>query len=458
MILAGGNPIGMPPWPNGTAVILALAAGAASAAVLPPRQCVVELRSARLAAARQDADAQLAALRQAIVACPGDPGAIIALLSYGAQHPLPAAERESLRTALAGHLARPVETFSVAAIDRIVRERALEPELLETLLDYLRRGLEPRVDAQGLRSLAAVELARDDLARAATTLERLRAIDSSQDVAWSLLGVYARLERWSDLARLLSGMAAGSTQPELLLPLQVEVSSKAGLVAETMAAIERLSASMRGATGSAVDLRVDLVLAAAWNLRDHGADEEARKLFELALAHDPEQAEARGALVHLYGTEEERRRHGDALADRWSRESDPHLLLEEGTRRLAAGDPHGAYDLLARAAPRLDDLEAAWYNLGMAALRLERWDDAANALGRATEINPERADSFFFRGRALVERGLWAEAMAPLLRSLELDPTRARAHYDLSVCYRETGRDELAARHREAYDRLTKTP
>lgn len=157
-------------------------------------------------------------------------------------------------------------------------------------------------------------------------------------------------------------------------------------------------------------------------------------------------------LLHLYATEEERGEYAAAVSESWEEEVDPQKLLDEGTQRLAAGDAEGALDLLARAAPRFPNLEAPWFNLGMAAYRLERWEQAAKALGRAVELNPERAAAHFFRGVSLMHLERCGEAVDALERGVGLDPERTASHYYLMHCYRDLGRAEDAERHRRLYE------
>ena len=99
-------------------------------------------------------------------------------------------------------------------------------------------------------------------------------------------------------------------------------------------------------------------------------------------------------------------------------------------------------------------MEAVWYNLGFAAYRAERWDEAWPALDRAAALNDQRADSFFFSGMALKNLERWEDAVPRFLRTLELDPERRHVHYELWVCYRLLGREEDAARHQAAYGGL----
>ena len=201
-----------------------------------------------------------------------------------------------------------------------------------------------------------------------------------------------------------------------------------------------------------------LLTEVAWHLRDAGRDAEAERLFRRALTFAPDSPELHAVLLYLYSTEEERQAHAATLEEKWQRVTDPRALLDEGTQRLAAGDAAGALDLLRRAAQGYPDLEAPWYNLGIAAFKLHDWSTAEAAYRRAAELNPGRADSAFFRGVALLQLERCREAVEVLLRALELDPGRVDAHYHLAVCYQKLGDAEAAARHRRLYAEAAKRP
>ena len=290
-----------------------------------------------------------------------------------------------------------------------------------------------------------------------------------------LLVLSAKLERWPEAAQLLKTLIdRGDTglrwsyivalsrmgrSEEVLQQIDVLVSEEVQrLPAETASAgpppgeaspSEILAA--RGSPGQAVGL-AGLLETVAWNLRDAGRDAEAEQLFRRALALSPRSAELHAVLLHLYSTAEERRAHADALERKWQGESDPRALLDEGTQRLAAGDAAGAFDLLRRAAPAYPDLEAPWYNLGIAAFKLHEWATAEEAYRHAAELNPARADSVFFRGVALIYLERCAEATEALQRALEIDPQRVDAHYHLAACYQRLGDAGAAARHRRLYE------
>jgi tetratricopeptide (TPR) repeat protein len=139
------------------------------------------------------------------------------------------------------------------------------------------------------------------------------------------------------------------------------------------------------------------------------------------------------------------------LQQQWSAESDSDRLLAEGASLLASRDFERAYQLLERAAGGLPDSELAQFNLGLAAIGLERWEVAERALGRAIELNPSRAESYLNRGIALQYLDLCDEAITVLKRGLELQPDLTQSHYYLYECYRRLGDEKAAAEHRRLY-------
>jgi tetratricopeptide (TPR) repeat protein len=198
-----------------------------------------------------------------------------------------------------------------------------------------------------------------------------------------------------------------------------------------------------------------LLVGAAWGLRDAGRDPEAQAAFRRALASDPGNEEAQLALLHLYGTAEEKAAQAAAVATRRAEETDPIALFEEGSDLLGAGDAGGARDLLARAASQLggtDYAEPAWYNLGTAAFKLERWQEAASALGEAIAVNPARVESHFKLGIALYHLERCKDAVPALRRTLELQRDKRDAHYYLAACYTKLGDLDAAAREHALFN------
>ncbi|MGP1351701.1 MAG: TPR domain-containing protein [Parasphingopyxis sp.] len=88
-------------------------------------------------------------------------------------------------------------------------------------------------------------------------------------------------------------------------------------------------------------------------------------------------------------------------------------------------------DLEARVEQRPED-EQGWALLGLAYFQTGRYADAAQAYGRASELNPTLARYHSARGEALAlaaDSGFPTDARQAFARALELDPADPRARY-----------------------------
>jgi tetratricopeptide (TPR) repeat protein len=445
-------------------LLLAVAAGAPARAAetLPPPACVEALRAARIAGEKGEAEAERRGVEaaSALAGCELPASAeLLRLLRAGA---LPPEAGPGIRARLAERIADPATPVApgvLAYLGRLDRDRE-ELELLAT-------ALERRIESaqRSGRALAAAEreeidavlfpiqqrLERTEAAR--ETIDRLLASADPAPWLWPALALDLELERWSSAATLLERMLATAGAPRELERLYLETLAHLGRHDEIAARIEKIAAA---ATAEDREWVVTMLVGAAWEARDAGRDREAEAMFRRALALDPEHAQARLALLHLYGSAEERAAHESAVAARRDSEQDPQALFEEGSALLAAGDAAASIGLLERAAPALAGgayAEPAWYNLGLAAYKLERWRQAADAFGRAAELNPERVETHFQRGVALHRAGACAEAVPALERALELAPSKYQARYYLGKCHEALGDAEAARRELELYRR-----
>jgi tetratricopeptide (TPR) repeat protein len=442
------------------------AAGAAPADPgLPPPDCVRTLRTARLAHRAGDAAAELAALRTAADAYPDEIAPTYALLEYHRDHGLPDEEHRRLEARLAERLGDPDAPLPLPLLRQVAGDPDADEELLRRLVDSVvaRSGAPDGESADLLRLLADLQIRLGEDAEAVVPLARLWRLTGDTEVAWRLFGLYRELGRGPETLALMDEV---EEMRENLWSLRVRLLAEAGRLGEALAEVDRrvgpAPAAVAGGapanpdqgvldTASALD--TGIVEQLAWSFYDAGREDEAETLFRRALALHPGEQGLVRTLVHLFGAEDEALQSAAADIERqWQGKRDPQSLLDEGTQRLATGDAEGAFELLERAAPNFPDLEAPWFNLGMAASRLERWSAAADALGRAAELNPQRAASFFFRGLALVHLERCAEAVEALETALELDPERTQSHYYLAGCLRTLGRPEEAERHRKLYE------
>jgi tetratricopeptide (TPR) repeat protein len=84
---------------------------------------------------------------------------------------------------------------------------------------------------------------------------------------------------------------------------------------------------------------------------------------------------------------------------------------------------------------RNEVLSNAYKNIGNAYNELKQYNDAADALKHATEIEPKNAAAHFNHGLALYNGGRFSEAIEAYKSVIELKPNLAGAHYNLALAY-----------------------
>lgn len=454
-----------PGWRDLGAVLLAflwagqLAAQAESGfgAQLPDVECLRLMRKARIAELTSRLTEEVAWLKQAREECNEPITPLVALLTFHQRVGLPESEVREVRRQLVAALDDP-DGATPGVLSHIARAADAEESVLQAALGLVERRLaddeaEDRVRFLRLAAVLSERLGRSE--EALSLLSELRTLEPDNEVVNHLL--LRSLEgagRWSEAADLLGELTA--TGGPYVRSRFVRALARAGRLEEAQRELALLGQEWNDVGGEARLTFAAVALSAAWNLRDAGNVEEAESLFRRASEFAPLESwaatEANRALVHLYGTTEERAALLENSRRRFEQEVDGATLLNEGARLLSAGDPVKALDFFRRASEELGHLEAVWYNLGFAAYRAERWEEAAKALDQAAHLNPERVENAFFSGLALVELERWEEAIPRLLRTLELDPARRLAHYNLWVCYKSLGREAEASTHRAAYD------
>jgi tetratricopeptide (TPR) repeat protein len=183
---------------------------------------------------------------------------------------------------------------------------------------------------------------------------------------------------------------------------------------------------------------------AAWRLYDEGNEEAAERMFRKLAERAPRDEEVQAVLAHLFVDEEQRRSRATALDQKWRQSNDAQALLEEGSARLSAGDPKGAYPLLVRATALASSSDIAWYNRGLAALGLERWADAEKAFTKVLALSPGMIDAAYSRAQARVHLEEFERALEDLHRVVEQDPERKAPWYYVYKCHTALGNEEQA--------------
>jgi tetratricopeptide (TPR) repeat protein len=377
---------------------------------LPPQDMLRQLREARIAFRLGEGDKGVEILRRAAAEHPREGLPILALLAYSRSMRADAAELIKLHVLLRSRLLDPEAKVPAASVRQLVED----PDITREDLPALREALETRLksapsDLTLLDALARVQDRLEDPAAARVTLGKVAAIRPDQTVLWQCASLDRQLGRWESVVDGLRQIRAKFGDSPWLGLLMIEALGKTGRYDETLKEVERFDAepALRKST-------VGPLLGAAWSLEDAGKREDAQKAFRKVLAIEPENTEAGDAVLHLYAGAEERASLQSALDESWNKIKDPFALQKEGVSRLSAGDALGALALLKRSAEALPGSETAWFNYGLAALRLERWEEARQAMARSAEIAPTFANAHLNLGAALEKLKRCPEAIVEL--------------------------------------------
>ena len=137
---------------------------------------------------------------------------------------------------------------------------------------------------------------------------------------------------------------------------------------------------------------------------------------------------------------------------------DPKDKLEQFNSILKAGDSFrvgdfsGGEALLNRVNQTDPQVSAVHYMLGEAALRQQKWDQAATELQKALELDPSFDQAMTALARALHEKGDDAAARDWLQKALRRNPQNFRAWYELGWLESKIGNARAAVR---AYEKVS---
>ena len=103
-------------------------------------------------------------------------------------------------------------------------------------------------------------------------------------------------------------------------------------------------------------------------------------------------------------------------------------LVEAGVAALNADNPSAAVPLLQRAVALDPQHMQAWNDLGLAYLRLGKFDDAVTAFRKQIEVNPYDEHSYDYLGATLEQQQKYPDAVDAYHKQLELNPLDLFAH------------------------------
>ena len=180
----------------------------------------------------------------------------------------------------------------------------------------------------------------------------------------------------------------------------------------------------------AIKTRIDYVPAyqpLGYSLARLGRYADAAETLTQGLQYDPDNAEVYNNLAYAYV-------HAERFPEAVKAGEQAITLL--GQTGLAY--KHGLQN-------RTEVLSHAYKNIGNAYNGMRQYNDAANALKRAAEIEPNNAAAHFNLGLALYNGRRFSEAIEAYKEVIKLRPQLATAHYNLGLSYVAIN-DKAAAR------------
>jgi tetratricopeptide (TPR) repeat protein len=440
-------------WILGGSVAIAGEVATTSSARLPPENCVRQMRAARIARLDGNRERSLELLEQAADSCPQDLTPLVAMLEHHYFFGLPEARAKSVTERLAARLADPASPVPPGALTYLVGVAEAGEDDLQRILDAVLSRLgrfenDPRL----IEAAATLQERLGRLEDAREMLGRLLELSPSPGLRWKCLMLDRHLERWDGVADSLAELIEAGEESPFVRMSYIEALGKTGQFDEILLQLESLDlTSLRGDLLARQTLW-GLLRQVAWDLRDLGLDDQAERVFRRLLELNPEDVRTRTTLIYLYSDEQERLAHETALQEQLAEEDDPYVLLQQAGDLMVAGNFEQALQLLQRAAEELPHVESASFNLGMAAIRLERWSTALAAFEHSTSLNPKRAEGFLYRGVALQNLDRCEQAVVHLRTAVELNSDMPQSYYFLWACYKALGDNAAAERALNEYN------
>ncbi len=438
-------------------LVIALSAssstGAPDSPSLAPPDCLRAVRLARIAESDGQIERAEQLLAEAVADYPAEILPLQELLRLHREHRLDGSRAEQLRGEIGRRVGDPDYPLAAGSIRFLLREQADDPDLLESLLAGIEVRLKRAANADLSKAKAAVEHLLGRPAEARRSLEPVIAADSPFELIAFAVRLDLELERWQSALELLEPRIDDPIVGPMFGAIYLELLAKTGQTARVMKEIERFEDGEGRLVLSDSGYR-SLLKEIAWSLYDAGETGSSESLWRTLLKDSPDDIEARLVLANLFSTEEERREQTELIDRQLREEDDFDQLISMGIEYLAAGDNERAFEALSRVAQAGSNAEAVWFNLGLAASRLERWSETAEAFRRATEINGERADSHSNLGLALWRLERWAEAVGAFEAALRLQPDRTTDYYYLGACLAALGEHKRSAEAMGEYRRL----
>ena len=437
-----------------TTLCLSLICSASWAADLPDYELVLRLRQARIDELADNVDAARAMLLDTSRSNPDSLVVAAALFSFSSRHPLSEEENRALLDTVIRAINDLERQIPIGTLRYVILNAGIDPPAVRAMLPaLLLRGQQDGVQKSFLDIVATAQLRVEDLEGAAETLRRRLKLEGNSRARTELIVVERTLENWASVERLLSeNIAAGDNSPYLQMA-RAESLAKNGDYEALSEVVDALIEQGEEASVAVREGLHSLLVELAWEARDAAKDDIAEQLFRRALKLAPHDTDTQSVVLYLYSNDDERAQHHAALRDTFQEEDDAAVLYRKGSELLAANQHELAADLLERSARAEPDFEPTWYNLGLAAYNLERWELAEEAYAAASQLNPSRLESRLYLGIAIARQDKWEQSIPLLEQILVEDPTENAAHYWLYVCHTKLGHVAESSHYLKLYEK-----
>ena len=112
---------------------------------------------------------------------------------------------------------------------------------------------------------------------------------------------------------------------------------------------------------------------------------------------------------------------------------EPRVLALRTRLLQRAGRQNQALELAKRTIAIAPNWDEPYYQAGVSYYFIRQYDEAAQNLAKARELNPKSARTYFLEAVAVANRGNTAEAEERLRQAILLEPTNARLHCHLGI-------------------------
>lgn len=382
---------------------------------LPPEAVVLGIRKARAhQLAGRDAE-QVAELEKLIEQNPDNATVLLELLDAYSQLKNP--ERiERIRELLRSRLAAPQNLPASVLADVTVDRRLGATEVRQAAAELERRAVEAGSDPALLRSALLGYERLDDLVKRRELVVRLLAAEPALRWRYELLQIDHESGRWEDVLHSVQALREQPIDQTWVSLFEIEALDQLARYDDCAAALDRLPLGR-----NTPEVVLDQLLRLAIVMLDAGRAAAAEKLIGRLHEHKPADVRFARLKAYLFGTVEQQVALEAQLFSSVIENQSVEVLVNDAAARMVRGDPQGAILLLERATTLSPENVVAWYNLVVAATKIERWPLVESAASRVIELDPKHARAYMMRGQARVKSQRFDDGMQDARRALGLD-------------------------------------